>query len=336
MSRQLRRVPLDFNWPRNKIWEGFVNPHCGARAKCPPCEGSGYSPAGKIFHDQWYGYGDFDPVAYGAKPLTIAHPAIKAFARRNIEHGPDFYLQFHDADTQRHVSREGRLKFAMERETERLFSLWRSMWSHQLTQADVDALVAADRLWDFTRVAITPEQKAVVKERMAAGENSWLPFDNGYMPTADEINTWSMSGIGHDGINSGVCLRARCEREGVPLLCPLCKGDGALWTSPEAQTKYETWKPTEPPAGDGYQLWENTSKGSPQSPVFATLNELCAWCEYGATTFADKRATIAEWKKMLEEDNVHHREGNAVFIYKRALIAITKNACAKWKKALGW
>jgi len=26
MGRELRRVPLDFNWPLNKVWEGFLNP----------------------------------------------------------------------------------------------------------------------------------------------------------------------------------------------------------------------------------------------------------------------------------------------------------------------
>lgn len=26
MGREIRRVPLDFNWPLNKVWEGFLNP----------------------------------------------------------------------------------------------------------------------------------------------------------------------------------------------------------------------------------------------------------------------------------------------------------------------
>ena len=69
--------------------------------------------------------------------------------------------------------------------------------------------------------------------------------------------------------------------------------------------QYEDWQETEPPAGDGYQLWENCSEGSPVSPVFATLDELCAWAEDHATTFGSFRATKAEWKSMLEEDFVH-------------------------------
>lgn len=47
MGRELRRVPLDFAWPLNKTWEGFLNPHF------KPCPGEnvtcfgGYSAAGK-------------------------------------------------------------------------------------------------------------------------------------------------------------------------------------------------------------------------------------------------------------------------------------------------
>ncbi len=42
MSRQLRRVPLDFDWPLNKTWDGFVNPHY---ATCPSCKGRGETTA---------------------------------------------------------------------------------------------------------------------------------------------------------------------------------------------------------------------------------------------------------------------------------------------------
>jgi hypothetical protein len=70
----------------------------------------------------------------------------------------------------------------------------------------------------------------------------------------------------------------------------------------------------EPPEGDGYQLWENTSEGSPQSPVFTTLDELCEWCEAYATVFADETATKEQWKQMLDANFVYHREGNNIFI----------------------
>lgn len=45
MGRQVRRVPLDFDWPLNKPWDGFVNPHYGP---CPdPTCRVGLSPAGQ-------------------------------------------------------------------------------------------------------------------------------------------------------------------------------------------------------------------------------------------------------------------------------------------------
>lgn len=70
----------------------------------------------------------------------------------------------------------------------------------------------------------------------------------------------------------------------------------------------------EPPAGDGFQLWETTTEGSPQSPVFETLEALCEWCAENANTFANYKATKEEWMKMLSGGNVHHTEGNITFM----------------------
>lgn len=70
----------------------------------------------------------------------------------------------------------------------------------------------------------------------------------------------------------------------------------------------------EPPEGEGFQLWETTSEGSPVSPVFKTLDELCEWCEDNATVFADFKASKEKWKEMLEKDFVHHKQGNFIFI----------------------
>jgi hypothetical protein len=41
MGRELKRVPLDFDWPQDKIWDGYINPHY---QKCPACE-NGQLPA---------------------------------------------------------------------------------------------------------------------------------------------------------------------------------------------------------------------------------------------------------------------------------------------------
>lgn len=70
----------------------------------------------------------------------------------------------------------------------------------------------------------------------------------------------------------------------------------------------------DPPKGDGFQLWETTSKGSPVSPVFETLDKLCEWCESNCTVFADIKISKEQWKEMLDNDFVHAKVGKVVVI----------------------
>ena len=114
--------------------------------------------------------------------------------------------------------------------------------------------------------------------------------------------------------NAGACIRARCTREGVPLKCIRCRGTGQVWPSTEIERRYEEWEPEDPPVGDGYQLWEDCTEGSPISPVFASLDELCAWAETNATTFGDFRATREEWRHMLDGGMVHAKVGNNILM----------------------
>lgn len=50
------------------------------------------------------------------------------------------------------------------------------------------------------------------------------------------------------------------------------------------------------------------------SPRFESVDELAEWAAKNASTFAHFTATAAEWKQMLSDGLVHHREGNAIFI----------------------
>lgn len=83
---------------------------------------------------------------------------------------------------------------------------------------------------------------------------------------------------------------------------------------PDFHNYFKLMPSLEPPIGEGYQLWETTSEGSPSSPVFKTLDELCEWCEINATTFANFKATKEQWKEMLDKDFVSHKQGNVIFI----------------------
>jgi hypothetical protein len=75
----------------------------------------------------------------------------------------------------------------------------------------------------------------------------------------------------------------------------------------------ETLKKENTPTGDAFQLWENTTEGTPVSPTFDSLEALCEWCANNATTFADYKATKQQWLEMLSKGLVFHKEGNIIF-----------------------
>lgn len=56
MGREIKRVPLDFDWPLNKVWYGFVSPYRGS--KCEPCDGSGYNQETRQIADDFYAFDD--------------------------------------------------------------------------------------------------------------------------------------------------------------------------------------------------------------------------------------------------------------------------------------
>ena len=61
MGRELKRVPLDFSWKLNKVWDGYLNNHHGEQ--CPFCDGSGSSQYYIKLNSQWYSHlnGGFKP-----------------------------------------------------------------------------------------------------------------------------------------------------------------------------------------------------------------------------------------------------------------------------------
>jgi hypothetical protein len=247
MGREIRRVPLDFDWPLNKVWEGFLSPDKFDEIPCPDCK-NGYSPQAQNLYDLWYGKLPFDPASTGSTPWRHDSPAVRAFAERNIGNAPDYY---------------GTGEAAIVREAQRLAALFNGAWSHHLSQHDVDALVSAGRLHDFTHTW--------------SKEAGWQKIEPPVTPSAEQVNEWSLRGFGHDGINASVVIRARCEREGVDDTCQTCQGHASTEAYPGQRAEAEAWEPASPPEGEGWQLWETVSEGSPISPVFATADELAVW-----------------------------------------------------------
>ncbi len=64
------------------------------------------------------------------------------------------------------------------------------------------------------------------------------------------------------------------------------------------------------------QLYENTSEGTPISPVYLAteIEKLCEYAAENCSTFADFKASKEEWQSMLDKDFVHHTSGNMTFI----------------------
>lgn len=78
--------------------------------------------------------------------------------------------------------------------------------------------------------------------------------------------------------------------------CPTCEGHGSIEKYAGQRVEAEAWEWTEPPAGDGWQMWETTSEGSPQTPVFETPEALADYCaQSGASWFGSTTATRDQW-----------------------------------------
>jgi len=269
MGRELKRVALDFQWPENKVWEGYVNQHYSKSHDCEVCGGSGSSPEALHLKDQWYGNAPFRPEDRGSMPFLPSHPTVRALAERNVTRSPEYY---------------GNGESVIQREAMRLADHFNRSWSHHLNADDVAALIEGGRLMDLTHTW-TPETR-------------WQPKEPPYVPTPEEVNAWSISGFGHDAINQWIVVGAECKRLGIDFECPQCHGEGTIWDSPEAKQAAEDWTRIEPPAGNGYQIWETVSEGSPISPVFSTPEELARHMA-GTRWGADEGTSYETWLQFI-------------------------------------
>lgn len=263
MGREIKRVPLDFDWPIDKVWSGFLMPETLREEKCLHCSGDGYSPFARLQQNRWYGYVPFDPAETGSKRLTPDTPAVWAYAERNVQRAPEFY---------------GSGTFAIGREARRLADLWNGQMSHHLTQADVDALVEGGRLYDFTHDWVKGD--------------GWKPKNPKPVVTAEQVNTWSLGGFGHDAINCWIVVEAICDRAGKPKTCASCEGNGSNERYPGQRAEAEAWEPENVPTGDGWQLWSTTTEGHPVSPVFPTGDELARWMSTNPCGFASSTPSL--------------------------------------------
>lgn len=211
MSREVRRVPLDFDWPLEKVWDGYLTPDHLHEDRCADCFGRGATPALQwierigLMLDQLIT--DVDDQTAG-KPM---HPWL-------------------EKDPYPPVNRENilaRRGFLVEYEVVR----------------------PSDDIIEFAQ--------ALVKD--------------------DEYKHARVIKRGPFGNNKDAMARGLVRLAGLPEKwgwCPSCKGHGSVEAYEGQRAEAEAWEATEPPTGEGWQLWETVSEGSPVTPVFATREGL--------------------------------------------------------------
>lgn len=207
MGREVKRVPVDFDWPLRETWSGFLLPEELREADCPTCDGDGYTAEARAIANTFY-------------PHQIGGPNAEALA-----------------------------------------------WHDKIGQAEVDNLLAKGRL-----------QTTVPREPTADDPRTWETVAK--PRTAAEVNAANHHVSlmdSHDGVNRLILVAFRCEVLGIRTYCATCAGHTTIEKYPGQRAEAEAWQPTEPPTGDGWQVWETISEGSPISPVFPDRESLILW-----------------------------------------------------------
>jgi len=208
MSRRVRRVPLDFDWPLNKVWDGYLLPDRLHEERCPDC----------------------------ARGMTAAAEWLYTLATRIDMLAGDIGDQ-----------RRGRPMHP-----------WLAEDQYPATTGFV---YHPDGTTEYPRV-LRPSEDIL---ELVAGLNGESPEH----PT-------------HPAHSAGTgTFRKLIEAAGLDATvwgtCATCGGHGSVEKYQGQRAESETWEPKGPPAGDGWQLWETVSDGSPISPVFGTDEGLAAW-----------------------------------------------------------
>lgn len=221
MGREVKRVPVDFDWPLDEIWKGYLRPERLDGDPCPDCQ-SGQTYAG------WW---------------------LQRLCQR---------LEMLAADVR-------------DQERGRPMHPWLANDPYPPT--------------DSTHLFMAPT-------RVLRPSRDMLTLIAG-LTGAEEAE---VGGLFHSGQVS--LFRAIVTASGLPDWggCATCDGEGTLERYPGQRAEAESWKREEPPRGDGWQLWETVSEGSPISPVFPDAEGLAGWLTTPAACWGamDRPMTISQ------------------------------------------
>lgn len=106
--------------------------------------------------------------------------------------------------------------------------------------------------------------------------------------------------FGHDACDRWSATRKIIAAAGLPEKwgwCPACDGE---CIDPSVKAAYDAWEKTDPPAGEGYQIWQTVSEGGPVSPVFATPEGLAHWMSTPGNGWnSDSESSYETWLRFI-------------------------------------
>lgn len=284
MGRELMRVPIDFTWTLNFIWKGYWTPYTSQ--ECPACKGTGQGPLYKALSDAWYKH---------------TSPPKDPEARKIYDENAH-WMEHLEQDEVDHLCDKNRLSSFCEE--------WRVPTEEEWAEMERERKAAVRRDWRrYPWAMFKPWFREKILRREP--EDTWqtdptrprwirkLNEDGTpYYPPAEFVNENAprMMLGGHDSINQWICTDLRAKKLGIEEKrwgCAFCD-DGRVWFSEKIRKRADRWYDKErygPPKGEGYQLWETVSEGSPVSPVFATGEEMVIYLvdECGFDPEASKR-----------------------------------------------
>jgi hypothetical protein len=273
-NRCIRRVPLDFAAPLNAHWEGYINPYHEQFEVCEHCKGIGISKEARALERIWYGtpipnyaksdnlidFGQIDcELGFVYHFTRSAHTTHSPMYLTALRYQYQAYVEFSNHSRQSHLSWEDyQVKSPRARE---IFERVNSAWMYLLDAEDVAALEAA---------------KALVPLTSTWKRGQWVPLKDAEPLTPDRVNI-STYETNHGMFNEWIVIEAFCARNHLAFKCPHCYGKGGRYSSNLIHFKACNWLPSDPPDGDGYQLWAPGIDGGPLSPVFEKAEDLLDW-----------------------------------------------------------